>query len=137
MQSLLDDLTLSLEAEGSLPPDVVAAQSAVREGLALLREQLHSPDKARFNLGLSTTREFPGGKVDGALVEGPSPHWIVMFQQPNLYPWMSVAQNIGLGLKFAGRPKKQIAARVDELLQRFTAGCPKLPVHRQVCQHRQ
>ncbi|MFZ5737946.1 MAG: ABC transporter ATP-binding protein [Pseudomonadota bacterium] len=55
-------------------------------------------------------------RIDGALVEGPSPHWIVMFQQPNLYPWMSVAQNVGLGLKFAGRPNKEIAARVDELL---------------------
>lgn len=39
------------------------------EGLALLREQLHSPEKARFQLALSTTREFPGNKVDGALVE--------------------------------------------------------------------
>jgi len=55
-------------------------------------------------------------RIDGALVEGPSPDWIVMFQQPSLYPWMSVAQNVGLGLKFAGRPTKEIAARVDELL---------------------
>ncbi|WP_047309996.1 ABC transporter ATP-binding protein [Rhodopseudomonas palustris] len=55
-------------------------------------------------------------RIDGALVEGPSPNWIVMFQQPNLYPWMSVAQNVGLGMKFAGRPKREIAARVDELL---------------------
>jgi NitT/TauT family transport system ATP-binding protein len=55
-------------------------------------------------------------RIDGALVEGPSPDWIVMFQQPSLYPWMSVAQNVGLGLKFAGRPNKEIAARVDELL---------------------
>ena len=48
-------------------------------------------------------------RIDGALVEGPSPQWIVMFQQPNLYPWMTVAQNVGLGLKFAGRPRKEIA----------------------------
>jgi HEAT repeat protein len=39
------------------------------EGLALLREQIHSPEKARFQLALSTTREFPGNKVDGALLE--------------------------------------------------------------------
>ncbi|KIZ48129.1 MULTISPECIES: ABC transporter ATP-binding protein [Rhodopseudomonas] len=56
-------------------------------------------------------------RIDGARVEGPSPHWIVMFQQPNLYPWMTVAQNVGIGLKFAGRPRREIAARVSELLQ--------------------
>lgn len=39
------------------------------EGLALLREQIHAPEKARFQLALSTTREFPGNKVDGALLE--------------------------------------------------------------------
>ncbi|WP_137045232.1 ABC transporter ATP-binding protein [Pseudolabrys sp. FHR47] len=56
-------------------------------------------------------------RIDGAVVEGPSPHWIVMFQQPHLYPWMTVEQNVGLGLKFAGRPRKEITARVGELLQ--------------------
>jgi NitT/TauT family transport system ATP-binding protein len=56
-------------------------------------------------------------RIDGALVEGPSPCWIVMFQQPHLYPWMTVEQNVGLGLKFAGRGRKEIAERVRELLQ--------------------
>lgn len=55
-------------------------------------------------------------RIDGALVVGPSPQWIVMFQQPHLYPWMTVAQNVGLGLKFAGRPRSEIAERVRELL---------------------
>ena len=56
-------------------------------------------------------------RIDGALVEKPSPQWIVMFQQPNLYPWMTVAQNVGLGLKFAGRTRREIAERVGELLK--------------------
>jgi ABC-type nitrate/sulfonate/bicarbonate transport system ATPase subunit len=55
-------------------------------------------------------------RIDGALVQGPSPQWIVMFQQPNLYPWMTVTQNVGLGLKFAGRPRREISKRVGELL---------------------
>ncbi len=54
--------------------------------------------------------------IDDALVYRPSPRWIVMFQQPHLYPWMTVRQNAGLGLKFARRPRKEITARVDELL---------------------
>jgi NitT/TauT family transport system ATP-binding protein len=55
-------------------------------------------------------------RIDGALVEGPSPNRIVMFQQPHLYPWMTVAQNVGLGLKFAGRPRAEVKERVRELL---------------------
>lgn len=36
-------------------------------GIALLLEQVRSPDKALFQLALSTAREFPGDKVDQAL----------------------------------------------------------------------
>jgi len=54
--------------------------------------------------------------IDGALVLAPSPRWIVMFQQASLYPWMSVSQNIGLGLRFAGQ-KEAIATRVPEMLK--------------------
>ncbi len=39
-----------------------------------------------------------------------------MFQQPHLYPWMTVEQNVGLGLKFAGR-HDEIQTRVPELLR--------------------
>lgn len=58
-----------------------------------------------------------GGKVliDGARVSGPSPEWVMMFQAPSLYPWMSVAQNVGLGLRFAGR-RREAPARVAEVL---------------------
>ncbi len=38
-----------------------------QEGIPLLIEQLRSPDKKRFQLALSTAREFPGGEVDQAL----------------------------------------------------------------------
>ncbi|WP_321345445.1 ABC transporter ATP-binding protein [Breoghania sp.] len=54
--------------------------------------------------------------IDGLHVTGPSPKWVVMFQQPSLYPWMSVAQNVALGLKFTGR-KREIATRVPEMLR--------------------
>ena len=40
-----------------------------------------------------------------------------MFQRPSLYPWMTVSQSVGLGLRFAGRPKQEITERVNELLQ--------------------
>lgn len=55
-------------------------------------------------------------EIDGAVVRAPSPEWIMMFQSPCLYPWMSVQQNIGLGLKFAGR-SREIKDRVADLLE--------------------
>ena len=39
-----------------------------------------------------------------------------MFQQPSLYPWMTVAQNVALGLRFTGRTN-EIASRVPEMLK--------------------
>ncbi|MCC0007671.1 MAG: ABC transporter ATP-binding protein [Hyphomicrobiaceae bacterium] len=54
--------------------------------------------------------------IDGATVEGPSPEWVMMFQQPSLFPWMSVAQNVALGLVF-NRRGHDAKRRVPELLE--------------------
>jgi len=54
--------------------------------------------------------------IDGRVVTGPSPNWVVMFQQPSLYPWMTVEQNVAVGLRFNGR-MKEAATRVPELLE--------------------
>ncbi len=59
--------------------------------------------------------------VDGKRVEGPSSRWIVMFQQASLYPWMTVRQNVALGLRFTGR-KKEARSRVPELLDLVELG---------------
>ncbi|WP_062206666.1 ABC transporter ATP-binding protein [Aureimonas sp. AU12] len=40
-----------------------------------------------------------------------------VFQNYALFPHMSVADNIGFGLKMLGRPKAEIAASVDEMLR--------------------
>ena len=40
-----------------------------------------------------------------------------MFQKASLFPWMTVQENVGLGLKFAGASKGQIAQKTDELLE--------------------
>lgn len=42
-------------------------------------------------------------RIGGHAVNGPSPAWVMMFQAPSLFPWMSVAQNAALGLKYAGK----------------------------------
>ena len=42
-------------------------------------------------------------RIGDRTVSGPSPKWNVMFQQPSLFPWMTVFENAALGLRLAGR----------------------------------
>src|SRR5208282_346731 len=55
-------------------------------------------------------------EVGGECVRGPSPRRVMMFQQPLLYPWMSVRQCAALGLRFAGHAAEGSRARVEGLL---------------------
>ncbi|PZQ64847.1 MAG: ABC transporter [Variovorax paradoxus] len=54
---------------------------------------------------------------DGAPITHPDPSRIVVFQDPTLYPWRSVRDNVALGLQARGVLKTQ-GHRVDEALQR-------------------
>src|SRR6476469_2131665 len=40
----------------------------------------------------------------------------LMFQEAALFPWLTAGQNISLALKYAGVPRGQRAARIEELL---------------------
>ncbi|MEM6905853.1 MAG: ATP-binding cassette domain-containing protein, partial [Pseudomonadota bacterium] len=40
-----------------------------------------------------------------------------VFQQYALFPHLTVAENVGFGLRMLGRTKAQIAARIDEMLR--------------------
>ena len=75
--------------------------------------------------GKSTLLNIVGGlesatsgevRVDGDLVVGPGPDRGMVFQTYTLFPWKSVAANIGFGLECAGWPKADRAARVEELV---------------------
>lgn len=55
--------------------------------------------------------------LDNKLVEEPSSSWVMMFQAPHLFPWMTVTQNVGIGLRFAKWPEKKIRERVSETLE--------------------
>ncbi|WP_439123242.1 ABC transporter ATP-binding protein [Marivita sp.] len=54
-------------------------------------------------------------RIGGQAVMGPSPSWVMMFQAPSLFPWMTVAQNAALGLKYAGK-MAEADTRVAEVL---------------------
>lgn len=48
-------------------------------------------------------------------VRGPSPAWVMMFQSPSLFPWMTVWQNAELGLRFGGR-RSTAKMRIPQVL---------------------
>ena len=57
--------------------------------------------------------------IDGDLVTAAPPYARrigMVFQNYALFPHMNVARNVGYGLRMRGVPKREIAARVDEML---------------------
>lgn len=55
--------------------------------------------------------------LDGRPVTGPGRERAVVFQQPALYPWLTVADNVGFGLKLRdGRPDPREVARWLEVV---------------------
>jgi len=54
--------------------------------------------------------------LDGDVIRGPDPRIGLVFQEPRLLPWRSVADNVAYPLELAGWPKERRAARVAELL---------------------
>ncbi len=55
-------------------------------------------------------------ELDGRPLAGPDPAIGLVFQEPRLLPWRSVAANVGYPLELAGWPRPRRAARVETLL---------------------
>jgi sulfonate transport system ATP-binding protein len=56
--------------------------------------------------------------VDGVIITAPHPSVGIVFQEPRLLSWLTVADNVGFGL--AGLPAAQRHSRVAEALQRVS-----------------
>ena len=54
--------------------------------------------------------------MDGQEIEAPDPSRILVFQDPTLYPWRTVRQNVALGLEARGLLRTQ-GRRVDDVLR--------------------
>lgn len=53
----------------------------------------------------------------GAVVEGPDWRRSLVFQQPNLFPWLTVEENISFGPKNRGLAPQDYKPRVEELIR--------------------
>jgi taurine transport system ATP-binding protein len=55
--------------------------------------------------------------VSGKIHSQPSPEVGVVFQRPNLFPWLSIAQNVEFGLKMRSIDKQERRQRVSHYLE--------------------
>lgn len=61
-------------------------------------------------------------ELDGAPIDGPDAQRGVIFQDYGVFPWLTVRDNIGFGLRLRGdMPKKTIAETADRAASRSWA----------------
>ena len=56
-------------------------------------------------------------RVDGEAVTAPGPDRGVVFQQPALFPWLTVAANAGFGPRMTGASRQEAKRRVEQWLR--------------------
>lgn len=56
--------------------------------------------------------------VGGQPVDGPGPERGVVFQNANVFPWLTCAQNVAFGPKLSGTPRSEVNELVDHYLDR-------------------
>lgn len=54
--------------------------------------------------------------LNGEEIKGPGPDRVLIFQEPALFPWLTVIDNVSFGLKMQGMSKKERTGRSRELL---------------------
>lgn len=72
-------------------------------------------------LSLAAGLQHPSGgavRWNGSEVQlGPNSHLGMAFQQPGLFPWMTVRENVAIGLRTRGQPKRDAQRTADEFLE--------------------
>jgi NitT/TauT family transport system ATP-binding protein len=112
------DVSHQFELDGKPLPvlDRISLNVAPGEFVALLGPSgCGKSTLLRLVAGLEPPR---AGRItaDGGEIEGPDPSRVVVFQDPTLYPWRTVWNNVALGLEARGLLRRQ-RGRVDEALR--------------------
>lgn len=68
---------------------------------------LLTPRKGSIEIDGNRVDQFPAEQRDAVLI----------FQQPLLFPFLNVFQNIGFGLKMAGIPRKHARKRIEKIME--------------------
>nr|WP_310616073.1 ABC transporter ATP-binding protein [Pantoea cypripedii] len=55
---------------------------------------------------------------EGRAITAPDPSRVVVFQDPTLYPWRTVYDNVGLGLQIRGESRATRERRINAMLER-------------------
>jgi NitT/TauT family transport system ATP-binding protein len=55
--------------------------------------------------------------LDGKAIMGPGRDRVVIFQEPALFPWLNVMDNVSFGLDCAGIPRKNQSKKITEYLR--------------------
>lgn len=120
---------LWLLAIAAMPPVAVATASAVASAPTGLVEAARAigarrgrPVRVRQEHPAAADRGLRAGLVREVVVNGeipePGRQAGIVFQQPRLFPWRTVGDNVGQALRYAGVPRDERAARTSELLER-------------------
>ena len=97
----LEDVSLKVEHGEFLT--IVGASGCGKSSLLNLVAGFILPSRGQMLLG-------------GAPIRGPGADRCVVFQEHALFPWMTVRQNVGYGLRVNGVPRSEAKERIDELL---------------------
>lgn len=98
---VLDDITFTAEP-GSFVA-LVGPSGCGKSTLLRLLAGLEQPTQGKLG-------------ADGVRIVGPDPSRLLVFQDPTLFPWRTVYQNVALGLEARGVFREQ-RARVDDALR--------------------
>ncbi|THD78783.1 MAG: ABC transporter ATP-binding protein [Phenylobacterium sp.] len=103
-ETAVDDVTLEI-AEGEFFA-LLGPSGCGKTTLMRLLAGFETPDAGRIRLAGEDVTDMPPHRRPAHM----------MFQAYALFPHLTVAQNVAFGLKAQGRPKREIAVRVEEML---------------------
>lgn len=114
----VDQLTVDFGLDRPSPIDKLSLELREGEITCLLGRSGCGKTTLLKALGGLVETQLTGGVLfGGQYLRSPSKDIVMIFQDNNLYPWLSVRANIAFGLKFRDIPRGEHAARIEKMLE--------------------